>query len=105
MTSTPHKWNTSTHRKDPTTWKTTRAYIGERDGWKCQEFMRDGTPCTDKGTECDHIIPLSRGGTDAYDNLRMLCVWHHGRKSSAEGNDARVNLREARPKSKHPGLL
>lgn len=27
----------------------------------------------DKSPEVDHIVPLSRGGTDDYDNLRVIC--------------------------------
>lgn len=26
-----------------------------------------------KSPEVDHIVPLSRGGTDDYDNLRVIC--------------------------------
>lgn len=99
-----HKWDTSKHRRDPAHWKALRALVAERDNHRCQEFMRDGTPCTDRGTECDHIINLASGGTDDLENLRMLCKWHHARKSSAEGNAARTALTERRPKEAHPGL-
>lgn len=100
-----HKWDTSNRRRDPHNWNAIRAYIAERDNHRCQEFMRDGTPCTDIGTECDHIIPLSQGGSDNPDNLRMLCKWHHARKSSAEGNAARRHISEQKPRERHPGMM
>jgi 5-methylcytosine-specific restriction protein A len=34
--------------------------------------------------ELDHIVPLSRGGTDERHNLRGLCIEHHSKKSVAE---------------------
>jgi 5-methylcytosine-specific restriction protein A len=100
-----NKWDTSTRRKDPAHWKALRALVAERDQHRCQEFMRDNTPCPDRGTECDHIINLASGGTDSLDNLRMLCKWHHGKKSSAEGHAGQKYVTEKRPKVKHPGLM
>jgi len=100
-----HRWDTSQRRQDSPQWKAIRSLVAERDNHRCQEFMRDGEPCTDKGTECDHIIPVSQGGTDSLENLRMLCTWHHARKSSREGQAARKNLTERRPTPRHPGLI
>jgi 5-methylcytosine-specific restriction endonuclease McrA len=100
-----HKWDTSNRRRDPANWNAIRMLVAERDGHRCQEYMRDNSPCPDIGTECDHIIPLSRGGTDNMDNLRMLCKWHHARKSSAEGNASKTGVSEQRPKPQHPGII
>jgi 5-methylcytosine-specific restriction enzyme A len=36
------------------------------------------------GTEVDHIIPRSRGGTDDESNLQCLCASCHSRKTAAE---------------------
>ncbi len=30
---------------------------------------------------CDHIIPISRGGTTDYGNLQTLCSFHNSKKS------------------------
>jgi len=42
-----------------------------------QVFDRDGRACLNCGSpvdlECDHIIPISRGGTNFFDNLMTLC--------------------------------
>ncbi len=35
-------------------------------------------------TECDHIVPVADGGTDARSNLRGLCKACHSRKTAAE---------------------
>jgi 5-methylcytosine-specific restriction endonuclease McrA len=32
-------------------------------------------------TEVDHIVPLSRGGTDALENLQSLCAQCHEAKT------------------------
>lgn len=89
----------------PHNWTSIRQLVMERDNGRCQEFMRDGTQCTDPGTECDHIINVASGGTHSLDNLRMLCKWHHGKKSSAEGNAARKSITEQKPRERHPGLI
>lgn len=89
----------------PHNWKAIRQLVMERDNGQCQELMLDGTKCPDPGTECDHIINVASGGTHSLDNLRMLCAWHHGKKSSAEGRAARKYLTEQKPKEAHPGLI
>ena len=33
----------------------------------------DCIACGEPWTECDHIVPLSRGGTDSLENLQPLC--------------------------------
>lgn len=47
---------------------------------------RDGFVCRGCGAEklltIDHIIPLSLGGSDAEDNLQILCVSCNGRKGN-----------------------
>lgn len=49
-------------------WKVIRARIFERDNYTCQY-------CGDRGgkLECDHVMPLSRGGSDEDDNLVTAC--------------------------------
>lgn len=58
--------------------------------------------CITLATEVDHI----RRGDDHRDaNLQSACPWCHARKSSAEGNAARVRYSRRRPPERHPGLL
>jgi 5-methylcytosine-specific restriction protein A len=103
---TEHRWNTSKRRKTETQeFKLNRGLAIERDNGRCQALMRDGTQCKDAGTQCDHIISLANGGTDALDNLQMLCSWHHNKKTSQEGRDARKTVSMYRPKEAHPGLI
>lgn len=95
-------WEGSTRASRlPHNWKAIRQLVIERDHGRCQEHMRDGTPCQDAGTEVDHI---EAGDNHTLDNLRLLCTWHHKKKSSAEGNSARIRLTEQHPKESHPGL-
>lgn len=34
----------------------------------------------------DHIIPLSQGGADTWDNYQSLCIMHHNKKTAEERN-------------------
>ena len=47
-----------------------------RDGYICRV---DGCDMQDK-LSIDHIVPLSRGGTDDLLNLRLLCLRHNSQK-------------------------
>jgi 5-methylcytosine-specific restriction endonuclease McrA len=54
-------------------------------------FLRDGYTCRDCNRallpdelECDHIIPTSKGGTDAMDNLATRCITCHEAKTNRE---------------------
>ena len=40
-------------------------------------------------TQCDHIVPKSKGGTDSDANLRGICRRCHDSKSGLEGQAAR----------------
>lgn len=63
--------------------------------------------CTEPATDVDHI---RRGDDHREENLRSLCSWHHNRKSSQEGGEARGAIRKRNAASfsrreAHPGLL
>lgn len=50
-------------------WEATRRTIFERDNWTC---VYCGTTNADQW-HCDHVVPLSRGGTSDVDNLATSC--------------------------------
>lgn len=50
--------------------------IGERDGFKC------GACTAVKTLQIDHIIPVSRGGDSADDNLQLLCASCNSKKGT-----------------------
>jgi len=37
----------------------------------------------------DHIVPLSQGGTDTWDNYQSLCTMHHNKKTALERNSVK----------------
>jgi hypothetical protein len=97
-------WKGSNRRSElPPNWYTEiRPAVMERDAYRCTATLRDDTRCPEPGTDVDHI-------GDPHDhslgNLRLLCSWHHNKRSSAQGNAARLRpppLR--RPSEAHPGL-
>lgn len=56
----------------------------------CKRKLRAGD-----GYEIDHIIALSRGGTDDDANLAPCCDWCHGTKTSEDVSDAAKGKRIA----------
>lgn len=97
-------WEGSTRRERlPKDWPRIRRRIIRRDGGVCVALYSDGRRCELPGTDVDHIIP----GDDHRDaNLRLLCSWHHTRKSSSEGGTAagQLRVRADRPGAIHPAL-
>ena len=67
---------------DKAFWKRLRVQILERDNYLCVACMKLGklTPATD----VDHIVPLSKGGTNSPDNLQALCHECHKQKTAKE---------------------
>jgi 5-methylcytosine-specific restriction endonuclease McrA len=49
-----------------------RSVVIERDARTCHLCGRTGL--TDRQIHIDHVVPLSRGGTHTYDNVRVACV-------------------------------
>jgi 5-methylcytosine-specific restriction endonuclease McrA len=102
-TSVSEGWNTSTRRERlPSNWSELRGIVMQNALYRCQATMKDGSRCTDKGTDVDHIEP---GDNHDLSNLQLLCKWHHNKKSSQEGNKARPRYTEKRPPEAHPGVL
>lgn len=51
------QWSRSDRkRRLPHDWEQRRATIRDRASGRCQATMRDGTRCTEPGTDCDHIM-------------------------------------------------
>jgi 5-methylcytosine-specific restriction endonuclease McrA len=97
-------WAGSTRRSRlPRDWPRIRRRIIRRDSGVCTWLMSDGRRCDQSGTDVDHIVP---GDDHRDENLRLLCTWHHGRKSGTEGGSASAAKRVSttRPKLTHPAL-
>lgn len=63
-------------RLPPWAWHPRRKQVYERDKGLCQ-YPNGQHPIEYKEFHCDHIVPLSRGGNNGIDNLRVLCPYHH----------------------------
>lgn len=63
-------------------WRQIRERIFQRDKGLCQECLRHGVYVP--GTDVDHIIPKSQGGTDDPSNLQLLCPACHKQKTKRE---------------------
>ncbi|MBX3490879.1 MAG: HNH endonuclease [Parvibaculum sp.] len=55
-------------RLNPRDWNILRVIVFERDGYQCV-YCGDG--CDDP--HCDHVVPVSRGGTNEIENLATAC--------------------------------
>ena len=63
-------------------WKRLRQVVIRRDQGLCQQCKRDGK--IRSGTDVDHIVAKSRGGTDDMSNLELLCRSCHASKTARE---------------------
>jgi 5-methylcytosine-specific restriction endonuclease McrA len=70
---------------------------------RCHADLRHAPPYT---VEFDHIVPLSEGGTNTDDNLRVLCrpchvivtaEWRRRKAEARERKQERVRIRARRP--------
>ncbi len=61
----------------------TRDQVAREQPWcpVCDEQGRMGL-----GTQLDHIVPISAGGSDERSNLQMLCDAHHREKTLREAS-------------------
>lgn len=80
-----------------------RAATPRHPSGQCEYARSTGRRCTAQGSDVDHI---ERGDDHRLENLQLLCRWHHGKKSSSEGNQAQHDLRATarRPSEQHPGV-
>jgi len=59
-------------------WARVRLAVFRRDGYRCRECGLAGR------LECDHVIPLQRGGSDDIGNMQALCRACHIEKTRRE---------------------
>jgi len=73
------------------TWERLRRVVIQRDSGLCQECLKHED--LTQGSDVDHITPKSQGGTDALDNLQLLCKSCHKRKTTDEnrGRGAKIS--------------
>ena len=70
--------------------------VGARSGWKCEQC----NSILDETYECDHKIPLWKGGGDTIDDLQALCVSCHKKKTLVEEVE-RLKITQNLRRSKH----
>lgn len=75
------KRGTSTERGYNQTWRRLRLLVLHSEPL-CRECKKNGRLTA--ATEVDHIIPLSKGGTNELSNLQPLCHECHSRKTASE---------------------
>lgn len=60
-------------------WRKKRAQVKARAKGLCEQHLKRGFYVL--GTECDHITPKAKGGTDDLGNLQWLCTDCHRAKT------------------------
>jgi 5-methylcytosine-specific restriction endonuclease McrA len=73
-----------------------RKNILRRDGHHCQFCGRSEVPLT-----VDHVLPVSRGGEDSWENLVCACVECNNRKGDRTPEEARMPLRRRPMRPNH----
>ena len=63
-------------------WRAIRAYVLQRDGYRCQIASEI---CTIYADTVDHVVELKKGGSNSLDNLRACCRACHGRRHPEKG--------------------
>lgn len=84
----------------------------ERAGYRCQETLPSGKRCPrdanhPDGIQVDHVAPVAEGGTHDLGNARVLCKWHHDKKTQAEAQRGRARSKgqpRERRREQHPGM-
>ena len=73
-----------------------RKNILRRDGHRCLFCGRGDLPLT-----LDHVVPLSRGGDDSWENLVCACVKCNNKKGDRTPEEARMPLRRKPMRPNH----
>jgi 5-methylcytosine-specific restriction endonuclease McrA len=76
-------------------YKRNKAVVRRRSGGRC-EVVENGRMCGSRDrVQCDHVIPVTQGGTHNIENLRDTCHAHHAAKTAQEGGGYRRKGRRA----------
>lgn len=99
--------NSDRRQRLPPDWDRIQRRILRNAKHACQVKLGPGRVCGRHATQVDHIRP---GDDHSDSNLRAICAECHGKKSSAEGNEAMRKRRSEisqrfRRTERHPGLL
>ena len=70
-------------------WQLMRLIMFERDGWVCVYCGLRTSPLT-----CDHVLPVSRGGSSTLDNLVTACLACNLAKATSTPEQWRTQLRQ-----------
>ena len=72
-------------------WRLLRQAVFERDGWVCVYCgKRTGT------LTCDHVFPVSQGGSSTLDNLVTACLACNTAKATRTPEEWRAQLRQGK---------
>lgn len=63
-------------------WRRRRDLVLTRDRYLCQPCFAQGRYT--EATEVDHVVSLSKGGTDSFDNLQAICSECHRAKTAQD---------------------
>jgi 5-methylcytosine-specific restriction protein A len=81
-------WGEEKGRALPSNWESEIVpAIKKRDKGQCRWVLPSGKRCPRRGVEVDHV-----GDPDDHRliKLRLLCVFHHGRRTSKQGHQAKA---------------
>jgi 5-methylcytosine-specific restriction protein A len=98
-------WQESDRRSRlPANWPALVAKVKKRAKGQCEWRLPSRKRCPREGSECDHRVA---GDDHRLSNLQWLCDFHHGKKSSLEGRQAKAALRNSRyrDREEHPGTV
>ena len=72
-------------------WQLLRLVVFERDGWTCVYCGKRTWEPT-----CDHVVPVSRGGSSTLDNLVTACLACNLAKATKTPEEWRAELRQGK---------